>query len=249
MTLLVKLVTCFGMLFMLLSSCFCEKSSRERAAEMLSRMTEKEKVDMLHGTIFEKRYIGWVPPNERLKIPGIRMNDGPQGFRDEHHPGTSTAWPSGLTVGATWDTELAFKWGEAMGKEFLEKGANVLLGPGMNVARVPLNGRNFEYVSGGDPYLGYSMVGPIIKGIQSQGVIANAKHWVENSQETDRTTIDEVVDERTRHEIYYPPFEGAVEANVGSFMCSYNKVNSMWSCENPDTLSGTLRKALASKDG
>lgn len=219
-------------------------NSRERAEAMLKQMTTEEKFAMLHGTIEGKRYIGWVPSNDRLGIPSIRMNDGPQGFRDEHHPGTSTAWPSGLNVGATWDPELAYKWGEAMGKEFLEKGANVLLGPGMNVARVPVNGRNFEYVSGGDPYLGYSMVGRIIDGIQEQGVIANAKHWVENSQETDRTTIDENVDERTRHEIYYQPFEGAVESEVGSFMCSYNKVNTMWSCENPDTLKGDLKGSL-----
>ncbi len=219
-------------------------NSRDKAKALLARMTVEEKMQMLHGTIKGKRYIGWVPSNDRLGIPSIRMNDGPQGFRDEHHPGTSTAWPAGLNVGATWDTDLAYQWGEAMGKEFLEKGANVLLGPGMNVARVPVNGRNFEYVSGGDPFLGYSMVGRIISGIQEQGVIANAKHWVENSQETDRTTIDENVDERTRHEIYYQPFEGAVESNVGSFMCSYNKVNSMWSCENPDTLKGDLKGSL-----
>ena len=150
---------------------------------MLARMTEEEKMDMLHGTVYGKRYIGWVPPNDRLGIPGIRMNDGPQGFRDEHHPGTTTAWSSGLNVGATWDADLAYKWGEAMGREFREKGANVLLGPGMNVARVPKNGRNFEYVSGGDPYLGYTMVQPVIKGIQSQGVIANVKHFIDNNQE------------------------------------------------------------------
>ena len=237
---------CTVLLMTLLPACIADTqpTSRERAAAMLARMTEEEKMDMLHGTVYGKRYIGWVPPNDRLGIPGIRMNDGPQGFRDEHHPGTTTAWSSGLNVGATWDADLAYKWGEAMGREFREKGANVLLGPGMNVARVPKNGRNFEYVSGGDPYLGYTMVGPIIQGIQAQGVIANAKHWVENSQETNRTTIDETVDERTRREIYYQPFEGAVEAKVGSFMCSYNKVNSMWSCENPDTLKGDLKEGL-----
>jgi beta-glucosidase len=131
-----------------------------------------------------------------------------------------------------------------MGREFYGKGANVQLGPGLNIARVPLNGRNFEYMSGGDSFLGYTLVQPVVKGIQSQGVIANAKHWVENNQETDRDTVSENVDERTRHELYYRPFAGAVEAGVGSFMCSYNKINQLWSCENPETLSSDLKGHL-----
>ena len=165
-------------------------------------------------------------------------------MRDNNHVGTTTAFPSALTVAATWDLNLCAKWGEAMGEEFYGKGSNVQLGPGMNIARVPLNGRNFEYMSGGDSYLGYKLVQPVIKGIQSKGVIANAKHWVENNQEIDRDTVSENVDERTRHELYYRPFAGAVEAGVGSFMCSYNKINGQWSCENPETLSVDLKKHL-----
>ena len=130
-----------------------------------------------------------------------------------------------MTVGFSWDEKAAYTYGATMGDEFWRKGSNVQLGPGMNVARVPLNGRNFEYISGGDPYLGRSLVKPLIKGIQDQHVIANAKHFVNNNQETDRSDVSENVDERTRYEIYYPPFEGAVDANVGSFMCSYNKIN------------------------
>jgi beta-glucosidase len=130
-----------------------------------------------------------------------------------------------------------------MGKEFYAKGANVQLGPGMCIARVPKNGRNFEYMSGEDPYLGYTLVKGAIDGIQSQGVIANAKHFVLNSewspsssaqivphcchsftirtdQETNRDSIDVQIDERTLYEIYMPPFKGAIDANVGSFMCS-----------------------------
>lgn len=119
-----------------------------------------------------------------------------------------------------------------------------MLGPGVCVARVPRNGRNFEYVSGEDPYLGYRMAAAVVNGIQSQGVVANVKHWVNNNQETDRTTVTETVDERTQFELYYPPFEGAISAGVGSLMCSYNKIcqncpagkEGRWSCENPDTL-------------
>ena len=107
-----------------------------------------------------------------------------------------------------------------MGKEFFDKGANVQLGPGMCITRVPRNGRNFEYISGEDPVLGAELVGPVIEGIQSQGVIANAKHWVQNNQETDRGDVDENVDERTQFELYYPPFEAAAAAGVGSVMCS-----------------------------
>lgn len=129
-----------------------------------------------------------------------------------------------MTVGASWDRSLIERWGKAMGKEFYDKGANVQLGPGLNIARVPTNGRNFEYLSGADPYLGEQLVQPLVKGIQSQGIIANAKHWVENNQETNRDTVSANIDERTRYELYYQPFMGAVEAEVGSFMCSYNKI-------------------------
>ena len=146
------------------------------------------------------------------------MNDGPQGFRDGSNPGTTTAWPSAMTVGATWDVDLVYQWGKAMGVEFWGKGANVQLGPGVNVARVPRNGRNFEYISGEDPFLGYTLVQPAVQGIQSQGVIANAKHYVLNNQETNRVTVSDNADERTRYEMYLMPFMGAVEAGVGSFM-------------------------------
>lgn len=115
----------------------------------------------------------------------------------------------------------------------------------MNLLRVPLCGRNFEYTVGEDPYLGYVLVKQLVKGIQDQQVIACAKHWVLNSQEINRDTVSEnPLDDRTMFEMYYPPFEGAVEAGVGSFMCSYNKIHDAWSCENPTTLAGHLKKDL-----
>jgi beta-glucosidase len=127
----------------------------------------------------------------------------------------------------------------------------VQLGPGMNVARVPNNGRNFEYMSGEDPLLGSVMVPAAIAGIQSQGVIANAKHFVNNNQETNRYGVNAIVDERSMMEIYMPPFESAVSNGVGSIMCSYNRItastyttadNSSWACENGDTLQTILKE-------
>jgi len=227
-----------------------------RATYLLKEMALEEKVLMLHGPptgscceCDEKEgplcnYTGNIAPNSRLGIPQIKMNDGPQGFRDNKHPGTSTSWPSAMTVAASWDEELAMAYGVAMGKEFAGKGANVQLGPGVCIARVPQNGRNFEYLSGEDPFLGYTLVQPVVQGIQSQGVIADAKHYVLNNQETNRVTVSDDADERTRFEVYYPPFVGAIEAGVGSFMCSYNKIYGSWSCENNSTLLVDLRQRL-----
>ncbi len=219
-----------------------------RAKALLAKMNLTEKCNLFYGD--EGDYIGNVNANTRLGIPALKLNDGPQGFRcksGDCPPGSTTAWPSGMTVGATWDLDLAGQWGTLMGKEFYDKGANVQLGPGLCVARVPRCGRNFEYISGEDPFVGYTMVQPVIRGIQSSGVIANAKHWVNNNQEFDRRGVSENVNERVRFEIYYPPFEGAVRAGVGSFMCSYNLINGTWSCENGMTLATDLKERLGFK--
>ncbi len=142
-------------------------------------------------------YVGVILGNDRLKIPPLLMNDGPQGFRCQLCGKTTTAFPCGLAIAATFDPDAAFAFGKGMGSEFAAKGANIQLGPGMNVARVPLNGRNFEYMSGEDPVLGARMVPRVIQGIQGQGVIANAKHWVHNNQETNRASVSANIDERT----------------------------------------------------
>jgi beta-glucosidase len=111
-------------------------------------------------------YVGTVLATDHAGIPALLYNDGPQGFRDDARPGTSTALPSGLNVAATWSTEAATLWGDVLGAEFFDKGSNVMLGPGMNVARVPRNGRNFEYMSGEDPSLGAGLVPSVIKASQ-----------------------------------------------------------------------------------
>ncbi|KAK3281160.1 hypothetical protein CYMTET_11035 [Cymbomonas tetramitiformis] len=218
-----------------------------RAAKLLEQMSLEEKLSMLHG--YAGNYTGNVPANSRLGIPALKMNDGPQGFRDDVRPGTTTAWPSALTMAASWDVELLKEWGTAIAKEFYLKGSNVYLGPGLCVARLPVNGRNFEYMSGEDPYLGYALVKPMVEAVQSNGIIANAKHWIANNQEYGRQINNAIVDERTRFEIHYLPFIGAIEAGVGSVMCSYNKVNGAWSCENNSTLNGDLKNYLGFKDG
>mmetsp|Transcript_84350 Transcript_84350/g.188345 ORF Transcript_84350/g.188345 Transcript_84350/m.188345 type:complete len:743 (-) Transcript_84350:66-2294(-) len=220
------------------------QSSLKRANALLSQMSSQEKVNMLHGACMSCPYVGLIPGTPRLGIPSLNMHDGPQGFRNEPGAsGTSTSWPGAMGMAATFDPEAVYEWGNAMGQEFVDKGANVQLGPGLNLARVPVNGRNFEYLAGEDPYLGYVLAKPVTKGIQDNKVIACGKHYVGNSQEEHRMDISEDVDERTLFEMYYPPFEAAVEAGIGSMMCSYNRLNGTYSCENSVTL-GHLKKEL-----
>ena len=165
-------------------------SPSERAAALVAKMTLDEKLVMLHGPATGPccqcnttadgggcAYVGNVAGNTKLSIPPLTMNDGPQGFRDNQHPATTTAWPSGLTMAASFDVKAMREWGEGQGIEFFGKGANIQLGPGLCLARVPRNGRNFEYLSGEDPFLGHTLVQPVIEGIQSKKVIANAKHY------------------------------------------------------------------------
>jgi len=222
-----------------------------RAKALVAEMNTSEKLALFHGSC--SGYTGNVCGNDRLKIPQFKYNDGPQGFRGAD--GTSTSWPAALTVSTAWDMNLSLAWGTAMGLEFYQKGANVQLGPGACVARVPRNGRNFEYVSGEDPFFGYHATAAVVTGIQSQGVIANVKHFVNNNQETNRGSVSENVDERTQFEIYYPPFEGASNAGLGSIMCSYNKICydcdattiGNWSCENSHTLQTDFKERIGFK--
>jgi len=223
--------------------------AEERAKLLVGAMTYDEKAQTVTGHVFPGA-ITWTGATEaidRLKVPRVRYQDGPQGFRMNIHWSTSTAWPSGLAFGTSWDPELVEQWGESMGKEFLDKGAGVQLGPAMNVQRVPYCGRNFEYISGEDPQLGAKLVGPLIKGIQSNGIMANMKHYVNNNQETHRMSQSANVDDRTLHEMYYPPFKAAIEAGVASAMCSYNKINHIPSCGNNQTLNYHLRDQMGFK--
>ena len=220
-----------------------------RAVRLVGLMTQDEKFGLIQqsGTVHHtKGYTGCLPAVPRLGIPETRMNDGPQGFRGP--AGTSTQWPSGLTVAHSWDRALFRAWGEALGAEFAGKGANVMFGPGLNVQRLPNGGRSFEYGSGEDPFLGHELVQGEVAGIQAQGVVANAKHFIANDQEGyvrgagDRHYTSEVLDERTLMELYFPPFEGALKAGVLSVMCANNLVNGVYVCENNRTGNWLLRE-------
>ena len=204
-----------------------------RVQDLLSKMTLEEKIDMLGGV--EGFYIR---PNERLGIPKIKMSDGPLGVRTY---GKSTAFPAGIAFAATWNKDLEHRYGEAIGKEARSKGVHIMLSPGVNIYRAPMNGRNFEYF-GEDPYLASRMTVAYTNGVQSQGVVATVKHYAANNEEYDRHTVSSDVDERTLREIYLPAFRAAVEeAHVGSVMNSYNLVNGVHASENQHLLNEILK--------
>jgi beta-glucosidase len=219
-----------------------------RVADLLPRMTLEEKVAMLAGS-------GWMEsqPNERLGIPAIKMADGPMGVRSWQGSSsvtnaanamrvTSTAFPAGLAMAATWDPELVAQQGKVIGQEVKALGRDMILGPTVNIARQPLWGRNFEGY-GEDPYLASRLVIGYIKGVQGEGVIATVKHFAANNQEFERHRIDEKIDERTLQEIYFPAFQAAVqEAGVWSVMSAYNKVNGLYCAESPYLLHDVLKK-------
>ena len=191
---------------------------------------------MLHGTR-RRGYIGYIPGIPRLGIPELALTDGPAGVR--HGPGT--AFPAPVALAATWDRALAQQYGAALGAETKAKGQNVLLGPMVNIVRVPEGGRNFETFSE-DPYLTAQMAVAEIRGIQSQGVLAQVKHYAANNQEKQRHTVSADVDERTLREIYLPAFEAAVKDGMaGSVMAAYNKVNAVYASENAHLLRDILK--------
>ena len=211
-------------------------------------MTLDDKIQMVTGIGIlnpkapNKGASGVIVGNPRLCIPDLVLNDssGGIGFKQK---GT-TAFPQGITQGSTWNTDLIKAYGKVLADEAVVKGVNVILGPGLNMSRNPLAGRNLEY-SGEDPYLTTQMGVSLIKGIQSKpGVMANAKHFVLNEQETDRKSNSSEVDERTLREIYLPPFEAAVEAGVGSFMCAYNRVDAVHACENKALMTDLLKEEM-----
>jgi beta-glucosidase len=210
-------------------------AARTRAETIVAGMTLADKATLLHGGA--AGIIGGT--SAAGPIPALSYDDGPGGVA---HVGGGTAFPDPITLAATWDRELVERWAEAMGAEERAKGVAVQLGPMMNLSRVPLAGRNFESF-GEDPYLSAELAFADVRGIQSNHIVATAKHFVGNEQETNRTSEDSLIDERTLHEVYYLPFEASVSAGVGSVMCSYNKVNGVYACENPATL-GDLKGTL-----
>jgi beta-glucosidase len=219
----------------------------QRVQDLLGRMTLQEKVAMLSGA-------DWMQSvaNERLGIPSIKMADGPIGIRSWAGPSsetkgakkqvTTTAFPAGVAMAATWDTDLLQSEGQAIGQEMKSLGRDMILGPTVNINRTPLWGRNFEGY-GEDPYLTSRLGVAYIKGVQGEGVIATVKHFAANNQEFERHRINAVVDERALQEIYFPAFKAAVqEAGVWSVMSAYNKLNGVYCAENSFLLRDTLQK-------
>jgi len=191
-------------------------------------------------------YVGNTDPIRRLGIPALKMQDSHNGFRatDPHEAGTTTQWPCVLALAATWDEGLVARVASAIGREFRGKGANVMLGPAVNVQRAARGGRNFEYLSGEDPYLGARLADVFVRSVQGEGVMTVVKHFAFNEQETNREKVDSAVDARTAWELYYPPFEAAVKAGAGAIMCAYNKVNGTYACENDAILRHDLKDTM-----
>lgn len=211
----------------------------DRADLLLKAMTLDEKVGMLHGSLGSPvPTTGYIAPIPRLGVPGVTMTDGPAGIRNGQK---ATELPAPIAQAASFDTGVARLYGRTLGREARARGQAQVFGPGTNIQRVPVSGRNFEYYSE-DPYLSGTIAGADADGIQSQGVIATVKHYMANNQETDRMTVSADVDERTLHEIYGKPFDLAVrESRPGSVMCSYNRVNTVYACSNEHALSTMLR--------
>lgn len=222
------------------------KPLEERVEDALQRMTLEEKVGVLHAqSKFCSRGV------QRLGIPELWTTDGPHGIRpevlwDEWEQAAWTndscvAFPALTALAATWNPELAELYGRSLGEEALYRGKDVVLGPGVNIYRTPLNGRNFEYM-GEDPLLASRMVVPYIKGLQSNGVAACVKHYALNNNEVNRHTSNVIVDDRTLYEIYLPAFKAAVtEGGAWSIMGSYNLYQNQHGCHNKRLLRDILR--------
>ena len=206
---------------------------RDRASALVARMTLEEKCDYIGGS----KDGFYIRPVERLGIPLIRMADGPQGVRNNTR---STLFACGVAAAASWNEDVAYEMGVALGQDSRARGVHILLGPGVNICRSPLCGRNFEYM-GEDPCLAAATAVGYIKGVQSQGVMATVKHFALNNQEFNRHHVSSDADERTINEIYFPAFKAAVDAGVASVMSSYNLVNNVHAAENRWLLTETLK--------
>ncbi|KAI1453953.1 glycoside hydrolase family 3 protein [Annulohypoxylon moriforme] len=224
--------------------------SYRKASEMVAKMTLPEKVNVTTGTGWKMGpAVGNTGPAIHVGFPALALQDGPLGIRFADN---ATAFPAGVTVGATWNKELMYQWGNAHAIEARKKGINVILGPCIGpLGRMPAGGRNWEGF-GADPYLQGIAAAESIKGIQDEGVMATIKHLVANEQEHFRqpwewglpNAISSNIDDRTMHELYLWPFGDSVKAGVASIMCSYNMINNSYACGNSKLLNGLLRDEM-----
>lgn len=222
------------------------KPVEERVEDALSRMTLEEKIAVTHA---QSKFCS--PGVARLGIPEFWMTDGPHGIRPEvlwdewDQAGwtndSCVAFPALTCLAATWDTDMSMLYGKSIGEEARYRNKTVLLGPGVNIYRTPLNGRNFEYM-GEDPYLAGRMVVPYVQGVQQNGVAACVKHYALNNQEVNRHTTNVIVDDRALYEIYLPAFKAAVqEGKAWSIMGAYNLYKDQHACHNQYLLNDILK--------
>lgn len=211
------------------------QSDKDRASELVKQMTLQEKISLISGAVDGFH----TAPISRLGIPSVKMCDGPQGVRNNTK---STLYPCGIAAAASWDRQAVNGMGQGIGMDARARGVGIMLGPGVNIYRLALNGRNFEYY-GEDPFLGRETAVSYITGMQSKGVISTIKHFALNNSEYDRNMLSSNADERAINEIYFPIFRAAVEkGHVGAVMTSYNPINGIHAAENPWLTKGNLRK-------
>ncbi|MDR0908811.1 MAG: glycosyl hydrolase, partial [Spirochaetaceae bacterium] len=212
----------------------------KNAQDIVKLLTLEEKASLCSGLD-----VWHTEPVERLGLEPIMMCDGPHGLRKQPERDKTVpavCFPPAVTTASSWDRHLAAEIGAAIGDTCLAEGVSIILGPGANIKRSPLCGRNFEYFSE-DPYAAGEMAGNYIKGVQSKGVGTSLKHFCLNNQETRRNTEDAIVDERAMREIYLTGFEKAVKiGRPWTLMCSYNLINGAYGSENHKTLTEILRE-------
>ncbi|KAF3155651.1 hypothetical protein TWF569_009013 [Orbilia oligospora] len=213
-----------------------------KATTMLGKLTLQQKINMVTGVGWQKGpCVGNIAAISSAGFPGLCLQDGPVGVR---YASGITAFPAAIHLGATWDKDLMRAQGVAMGEEFRGKGVNIALAPVSGaLGKIPQAGRNWEGYSN-DPYHAGVGMTEVITGVQSVGVQACAKHYIGNEQERNRETMSSNIDDRTMHELYLWPFADAAKANVATFMCSYNKLNSSWACDNDYALNKLLKGEL-----
>ncbi len=250
-----KLTKVIGFAVLLVAAMSCKKEKVHESALLqydkqidgiIEQMTLDEKINMLHA-----KHMFVSAGIERLGVADINYVDGPFGIREEMEPDSwsplgwetdrATFFPTGSALAATWSPELAYNYGTGMAREARLRGKDMLLGPAINIQRVPTGGRTYEYLSE-DPFLSSRLSVGYTKGVQDNGVAVCLKHYALNNQENNRGTVNVIVGERAMREIYLPPFKAAVvEADAYGVMAAYNKVNGWWCSENDMLLNKILR--------
>ncbi|KAL5611744.1 hypothetical protein BROUX41_000681 [Berkeleyomyces rouxiae] len=210
-------------------------------------MTLEERISLTSGIPSPNGCVGWIAPIERVGFPGLCTDDAGNGLRNADFV---SAWPSGVHVGASWNRNLSYLRAYGMGDEFRRKGVNLLLGPVVGpMGRISRGGRNWEGIAV-DPYLAGQLVSQTVKGHQDAGVMASTKHFIANEQETYRwpqnniEAISANIDDRALHEFYLWPFQDAVKAGTANVMCSYQRLNNSYACQNSKALNGLLKTEL-----